>query len=200
MRRSIIHGFAGLALLCATLATADPAQQLVDAARERTLRSEIYDGSYQRIGYPLGDVAQDRGVCTDLVIRSYRRLGIDLQVLVHEDMRAHFGAYPALWGLRAPDRNIDHRRVPNLQTYFSRAGGALAMPVRIQALRPGDLLTWMLPGNLPHIGIVSDQRSADGERPLILHNIGAGPVEEDMLSRYPITGHYRYMPPAPEPR
>lgn len=168
-------------------------QRLVEAAREQTRHPVVYDGSYQRIAYPMGDVAPDRGVCTDVVIRAYRELGIDLQQLVHEDMKAHFSLYPKHWGLSRPDSNIDHRRVPNLQTYFTRHGRSLEVPRTADAYKPGDLVTWMLPGNLPHIGLVSSRRSADGERPLIIHNIGAGPKEEDALHVAPITGHYRFV-------
>ncbi len=170
--------------------------QLVGAAREQTLRPGTYDGTYQRIAYPMGDVAPERGVCTDVVIRAYRVLGVDLQRLVHEDMRRNFPLYPKLWGLNRPDTNIDHRRVPNLQTYLRRVGASLPVAEGADRYSAGDLVTWMLPGNLPHIGIVSDRRSADG-RPLIIHNIGAGPKEEDALLVAPITGHYRLAPAAP---
>jgi uncharacterized protein len=165
---------------------------LVDAARRQTLAPVTYDGAYVRIAYPLGDVPADRGVCTDVVIRAYRAIGIDLQVLVHEDMRANFERYPRLWGLSRPDTNIDHRRVPNLQKFLERANARVAHAGGVAGYLPGDLVTWMLPGNLPHIGIVSDRRAAGTDRPLVLHNIGAGPKEEDMLLAYPITGHYRY--------
>ena len=134
------------------------------------------------------------GVCTDLVIRSYRAVGTDLQKDVHEDMTVAFSEYPTRWSLRRPDANIDHRRVPNLETYFRRKGTALPLSSNAEDYRPGDLVTWMLPGNLPHIGIVSDRKTQDASRPLILHNIGSGPVEEDMLFRYRITGHFRYRP------
>jgi uncharacterized protein len=166
--------------------------RLVEAAREQTLTAVVYDGAYRRIGYPMGDVPENIGVCTDLVVRAYRALGIDLQRLVHEDMRAHFAAYPRLWGLSRPDSNIDHRRVPNLATFFAREGEVLAVSNDAAAYGAGDIVTWMLPGNLPHVGIVSDASVADRSRPLILHNIGAGPVEDDILFRYRITGHYRY--------
>lgn len=174
-------------------------QRLVDAAREQTRDRVIYDGAYQRIAYPMGDVAPDRGVCTDVIIRAYRVLGVDLQQLVHEDMKANFALYPKIWGLTRPDSNIDHRRVPNLQTYFTRHGQSLGVPRGADQYQPGDLVTWMLLGNLPHIGLVSARRSADGERPLIIHNIGAGPKEEDALHVAPITGHYRFVPPALAP-
>lgn len=171
-------------------------QRLVEAAWEQTRQRVVYDGAYQRIAYPMGDVAPDRGVCTDVVIRAYRAQGIDLQQLVHEDMKANFSLYPQLWGLRRPDSNIDHRRVPNLQTYFRRFGESLPVSAKADNYREGDLVTWMLPGNLPHIGIVSARRTQDGKRPLIIHNIGAGPQEEDALYVAPITGHYRFVPPA----
>lgn len=170
--------------------------KLVAAALERTEHQVRYDGRYLRIAYPNGDVPADIGVCTDVVIRSYRALGIDLQQLVHEDMRADFDLYPSkrIWGLTRPDSNIDHRRVPNLQTFFSHHGERLAVSRQGSAYQPGDLVTWMLPGNLPHIGIVVNKRSDDGQRPLIVHNIGAGPVLADMLFDYNITGHYRFHP------
>jgi uncharacterized protein YijF (DUF1287 family) len=132
------------------------------------------------------------GVCTDVVIRAYRAVGVDLQQRVHEDMLRAFSSYPRTWGLSRPDSNIDHRRVPNLQNYFRRRGAARAVASDPASYRPGDLVTWMLPGNLPHIGIVVDGRSDDGARPLVAHNIGEGPQVEDMLFRFPVTGHYRY--------
>lgn len=159
---------------------------------DQTTRPVRYDGSYRRIAYPGGDVPADTGVCTDLVVRAYRALGIDLQVLVHEDMSRAFSAYPRAWGLARPDSNIDHRRVPNLQAFFRRRGAELEVRADPRSYLEGDLVTWMLPGNLPHIGIVSSQRSPDGERPLIVHNIGNGPEVSDMLFEYPITGHYRF--------
>jgi uncharacterized protein YijF (DUF1287 family) len=180
-----------LALIATPLVLADT-PKLVKAARLQTLSSVIYDGAYKRIAYPMGDVPASRGVCTDVVIRAYRTLGIDLQVLVHEDMRANFHLYPRLWGLSKPDSNIDHRRVPNLQKFLGRMNAKLPRAGSATNFLPGDLVTWMLPGNLPHIGIVSDQRAANSDRPLIIHNIGAGPREEDMLFAFPITGHFRY--------
>lgn len=167
--------------------------ELANAALARTQHEVRYDGRYMRIAYPNGDVPSDMGVCTDVVIRSYRALGIDLQQKVHEDMQGNFSAYPSkrIWGLTKPDSNIDHRRVPNLQAYFSRHGEALAVSQDSQRYKPGDLVTWVLPGNLPHIGIVSDKTSLLGT-PLIVHNIGGGPKLENMLFDYLITGHYRY--------
>ncbi|MBU1108232.1 MAG: DUF1287 domain-containing protein [Candidatus Riflebacteria bacterium] len=170
----------------------DFTERLIVAAIERTTHRIIYDGRYRKIAYPGGDVPADVGVCTDVLIRVYRALGIDLQKNVHEDMRRHFALYPNNWGLKRTDTNIDHRRVPNLQTFFTRKGQKLKVSASAGDYLPGNLVTWMLPGNLPHIGIVTDRRSEDGLRPLIVHNIGAGPVLEDMLFVYKITGHYRY--------
>jgi len=171
---------------------ADGVARLIAAAVDQTTRPVRYDGAYRRIPYPMGDVPADTGVCTDVVIRAYRALGIDLQQRVHEDMRADFGAYPRAWGMAHPDPNIDHRRVPNLQTFFRRRGASLARSEDPAGYAAGDLVTWMLPGNLPHIGVVIDRRSTDGRRPLVVHNIGRGPEIEDMLVKFPITGHFRY--------
>lgn len=167
-------------------------QQFVEAAQDRTRKKVKYDGAYLAIDYPMGDVPLSQGVCTDLIIRAYRALGIDLQQLVHEDMRAHFSAYPKNWGLRSTDTNIDHRRVPNLQTFFARNGEQLVVTHEADHYAAGDLVTWMLPGNLPHIGIVSNQLVKNSKRPKIVHNIGRGPVEDDILFKYEITGHYRF--------
>jgi len=180
-----LGGFAGAAEV------AGP-QALVKAAIERTESQVRYNPAYVSIDYPMGDVPADQGVCTDVVIRAYRAVGVDLQQLVHEDMRANFSAYPDNWGLSRPDTNIDHRRVPNLKAFFARAGAALEVTSAPEDYLPGDLVTWEVPPHLPHIGIVVDARSQDGERPLIVHNIGQGPRMEDMLFRFPITGHYRY--------
>ncbi len=175
-------------------AHADKTQQLIAAAVAQTQERVTYNGAYFKITYPMGDVPAQYGVCTDVIIRAYRKLGIDLQQLVHEDMRKNFALYPAKknWGQNKTDTNIDHRRVPNLQTFFTRHGKKLAISNQAQAYQAGDLVTWMLPGNLPHIGIVTNRFSADGLRPLIVHNIGAGPQLEDMLFDYKISGHYRY--------
>jgi len=171
-------------------------EQLVAAAIERTQHRVNYDGAYVTINYPNGDVPASQGVCTDLIIRSYRALGIDLQKLVHEDMWANFSAYPSkrIWGLKRPDKNIDHRRVPNLQTFFSRFGKVLPITQSSNDYLPGDIVTWKLGGKTPHIGIVTDKLSADGLRRLVVHNIGAGPKLEDRLFAYPIDGHFRYSP------
>ena len=168
------------------------ADKLIRAAVAQTVVAATYDGSYRRISYPGGDVPASIGVCTDLIVRAYRGAGVDLQVRVHEDMKAAFGAYPRLWGLSRADPNIDHRRVPNLQAYLRRRGAQLPVSSDPGDYLPGDLVTWTLPGNLPHIGLVTDRRSQGGERPLLAHNIGRGPQLEDMLFDYPISGHYRY--------
>lgn len=168
---------------------------LVEAAKERTRHNIRYDGSYFSIPYPNGDVPSNVGVCTDVVIRSFRKLGVDLQMKVHEDMRSSFSKYPSkrIWGLNKPDKNIDHRRVPNLRVFFERFGESIEVTDNPKDYYPGDLVTWMLPGNLPHIGIVIDEMSHDGKRPLIAHNIGEGPKINDILFKYEITGHYRYL-------
>lgn len=173
-----------------------PSEKLVRAAIERTRHRVVYDGAYLRLAFPMGDVPADRGVCTDVVIRAYRAgLGIDLQVLVNQDMKRAFAVYPNIWGLKRPDPNIDHRRVPNLEAFLRRHGQSLPITRKGTDYQPGDLVTWRLQGtNLPHIGIVTDKRSTDGLRPLIAHNIGAGPKLEDMLFEHPLTGHFRYLP------
>lgn len=189
-------------LLCAALAVALNAQAgvtpqaLSEAAIARTQHVVRYDGSYRSIAYPNGDVPAGTGVCTDVVIRSYRALGIDLQQQVHEDMRAHFSRYPSkrLWGLTRTDTNIDHRRVPNLQVFFSRHGQVLPRSRNAADYAAGDIVTWMLPGNLPHIGIVTDQIDPASGTPKVVHNIGAGSRLDTVLFAWPVTGHYRYMP------
>lgn len=167
-------------------------QQLADSALTLTKQSVRYDPAYFSIPYPNGDVPADRGVCTDVVIRAYRKLGIDLQREIHEDMRGNFDLYPKNWGLKAPDRNIDHRRVPNLMTYFGRHGKA--MPVKKDAANylPGDIICWDLGGGTTHIGIVSNKLTQQGSHYLVVHNIGSGQVLEDFLTKYRVIGHYRY--------
>ncbi len=185
------HTLALLALLLGGLCQA--ANPLVEAAKERLKHWVIYDGAYTRIDYPNGDVHPNKGVCTDVVIRSYRNgLNIDLQRRVHEDMQQAFDAYPALWGLSRPDRNIDHRRVPNLETFFRRHGEVLPISQMAADYRPGDIVSWRLNGSgLPHIGVVSDATNATGE-PMIIHNIGLGPRQETFLFKHRIEGHFRY--------
>ena len=182
--------FASFLIVCAP---AFAMQCLVDGARQQLGVTLIYDPAYVRLDYPGGDVPIERGVCTDVVVRAYRALGIDLQQLVHEDMRANFSRYPRNWGLKGTDRNIDHRRVPNLARFFSRHGESLSTSGSDAQFLPGDLVTWKLPSGVPHIGIVSDVKTPAGT-PLIVHNIGAGTQQEDVLRVFEITGHFRYAP------
>jgi len=163
------------------------------AAMELTEQRVIYDPTYTAISYPNGDVPGDRGVCTDVIIRAYRKLGIDLQKEVHEDMLAHFEKYPRLWGLARPDKNIDHRRVPNLVVFFQRFGQMRSVTGDPDDYVPGDIVCWNLGGAITHIGLVVNRRSDDGKRPLIVHNIGGGQVLADCLFDFRIIGHYRYQ-------
>ena len=180
-----------LAVLSA--AASASATGLVDAARSQVGVTLSYDPRYERLAYPGGDVPLERGVCTDVVVRAYRKLGADLQVLVHQDMKQAWDVYQkkGRWQMKAPDRNIDHRRVPNLATFFGRHGSSLPVSNDGGNYKPGDIVTWMLPGNLTHIGIVSDRQA--GGVPLVIHNIGAGTREENILFAYPVTGHYRWQ-------
>ncbi|MCI0541086.1 MAG: DUF1287 domain-containing protein [Verrucomicrobiales bacterium] len=164
---------------------------IVRAARSQIGKTLGYDSAYRTLEYPNGDLPMEIGVCTDVVVRALRAsLGIDLQTRVHEDMKGHFSLYPQNWGLKNPDKNIDHRRVPNLQTYFKRMGYDLPASKNPSDYRAGDLVTCIVPQNLPHIMIVSDRTNALGQR-LVIHNIGAGTREEDRLFEFKITGHYR---------
>ena len=167
-------------------------KNISDAAIERTKSIVIYNGAYRKLAYPNGDVPKHFGVCTDLVIRAYRKLGVDLQKDIHIDIKSNFAKYPKKWGLKRPDKNIDHRRVPNLRVLFARKGITLPVTKNPDDYVAGDLVTWNVSSSLPHIGIVVNRRSRDGKRPLISHNIGWGPKLDDMLFEYPITGHYRY--------
>jgi len=166
--------------------------QLADSAAMLEDAFIVYDPSYRNIPYPGGDVPADRGVCSDVVIRAYRMFGIDLQEEVHEDMMAHFEEYPDIWGLSAPDKNIDHRRVPNLMKFFERHGTIKPNSLQPKTYSPGDIVCWNLGNGVTHIGIVVHQRSGDGKRNLIMHNIGGGQVIEDILLKYEIIGHYTY--------
>ncbi|WP_405120911.1 DUF1287 domain-containing protein [Pseudomonas leptonychotis] len=179
-------------LVLALPAVAEPiqTQQLVQDARSQVGVTLGYDPAYRRLNYPLGDVPLNTGVCTDVVIRALRQQGLDLQQAVHEDMRANFSAYPKNWGLKQPDRNIDHRRVPNLMAWFKRQGWSQRLSQDASSYRAGDIVTWDLGGGLTHIGIVSDRQASSGA-PLVLHNIGRGTQEEDILFAFKITGHYR---------
>lgn len=165
---------------------------LSGSALELTKQIVTYDPSYFSIGYPNGDVPSGKGVCTDVVIRAYRKLGVDLQKEVHEDMKANFNSYPKIWGLKSTDKNIDHRRVPNLMAFFKRKGAEESITDNPKDYLPGDVVCWNLGGAITHIGIVVDKKSKDGKRNLIVHNIGAGQVLEDCLFNFKIIGHYRY--------
>jgi uncharacterized protein YijF (DUF1287 family) len=184
-----------IATLASPVRAAADGEELVAAARTQIGVTLRYDPRYEKLAYPGGDVPSERGVCTDVVIRAYRRLGVDLQKLVHQDMQSAWQAYPRLWQLKAPDANIDHRRVPNLQAFFTRHGTALKPGRDPRAYLPGDIVTWIVPPRLPHVGIVSN-RTTEAGVPLVIHNIGAGTQEEDRLFAFPITGHYRYRPHA----
>jgi uncharacterized protein len=168
------------------------ATRLAKAAREQIGVTRSYDPAYVRLDYPMGDIDRASGVCTDVVIRAYRdAFDVDLQKLVHEDMKAAFSAYPKIWGLTRPDKNIDHRRVPNLERYFERHSGSLALPASLDGWQPGDLYTMRLGGRLPHIGIVSDRLTEAGH-PYVIHNIGGGTQEEDILGLYDDERRYRF--------
>jgi uncharacterized protein YijF (DUF1287 family) len=169
-------------------------EKLSEAAISIIDPSIDYDPAYFSIKYPNGDIPANKGVCTDVVIRSYRKLGIDLQKEVHEDMVENFSKYPNLkkWGMTKTDTNIDHRRVPNLEVFFERKGTKLPVSEDPKDYKTGELVTWMINDKLPHIGIIINKKSEDGKRNLIVHNVGGGQVLEDCLFEYKIVGHYRY--------
>jgi len=190
----VLFSFLALALAAVPVrADAVFAEKVVAAAQAQTKERVVYDGRYFKLAYPGGDVPAGLGVCTDVVVRAFRKAGVDLQVAVHEDMRKDFPAYPKKWGRRSPDPNIDHRRVPNLMTFFKRRGAALPVSDKPGDYAPGDLVTWDLGGGLTHIGVVVEDPSG-AAKPLIVHNIGAGPKREDVLFAWKVTGHYRYAP------
>ncbi|HDR1919839.1 TPA: DUF1287 domain-containing protein [Pasteurella multocida] len=166
------------------------AMQLVNDAKKQINVTVGYDPAYRKMAFPMGDVPLQTGVCTDVVIRAYRHQQIDLQKLVNQDMKKAWSSYPKLWGLKSTDTNIDHRRVPNLETFFQRYAKSLSL-TDITSFKAGDIVTWRLPRNLPHIGIISDKKTSAGI-PLVIHNIGAGTQEEDILFKYKMIGHYRY--------
>jgi uncharacterized protein YijF (DUF1287 family) len=167
-------------------------ERILEGAYQQVGTTRIYDSSYRRLTFPGGDVPLERGVCTDVLVRAYRHVGLDLQLLVNQDMSRSFHSYPQLWGLSRPDPNIDHRRVPNLAVFFRRHGTTLPVSTRAGDYLAGDIVTWRLASGVPHIGLVSDR--SQGGRPLVIHNIGAGAQVEDVLFAYVITGHYRYNP------
>ena len=190
MLRRATRAVLALAVMAAPgLAQAENA--LATAAEARVGLPVAYNPAYVSIAYPMGDVPANTGVCTDVVIRSLRAIGIDLQELVHKDMRRAFSAYPKAWGLKRPDPNIDHRRVLNLEVFFKRAGAALPISNDPATYLPGDIVSWRLPDGRPHIGIVSSRKSPSGV-PLIVHNIGWGPRLDNILFEFKITGHFRY--------
>lgn len=166
---------------------------VIDGATEQVGKTTSYDPSYQKIDYPNGDVPMETGVCSDVVVRAFRKAGIDLQKEVHEDMKGNFSAYPTKWGLSGTDANIDHRRVPNLQTYFTRKGKSQSTNGSSENFLPGDIVTWDLGGAVDHIGLVVNVWYKPSQRYLIVHNIGGGTRMEDVLFAWKITGHYRYF-------
>lgn len=169
------------------------AEKLSNAALSIIDASIAYTPDYISIKYPNGDVPASTGVCSDVIIRAYRKLGIDLQKEVHEDMKANFSKYPTKWGLKKTDTNIDHRRVPNLEVFFTRKGEKLTVSENANDYKVGEMVTWMIGDKLPHIGIVTNKRSTDGKRPLIVHNVGGGQVLEDCLFNYTLVGHFKYV-------
>lgn len=168
-------------------------QKVLSGAHSQIGITKSYDPTYTKMAYPMGDVPMETGVCTDVVIRAFRNAGVDLQELVHKDMKKNFHRYPKQWGLKSTDRNIDHRRVPNLMTFFKRQGKSLPISKISSQYRAGDVVAWRLPNGLFHIGIVSDQKVPEKNHPLVVHNIGAGAQLEDILFEYKIIGHYRYF-------
>lgn len=166
--------------------------RLSDSAIELTKQIVVYDPAYFKIDYPNGDIPADKGVCTDVIIRAYRELGIDLQKEVHEDMSTNFELYPNIWGLTSPDKNIDHRRVPNLMNFFSRKGIILPLTDKAVDYKPGDIVCWDLGRGITHIGIVVNKKVPNKDRYFIVHNIGGGQVLEDCLLKFKIIGHYKY--------
>ncbi len=166
------------------------ASALVAKAREQIGVTTSYDPAYRKMVYPGGDVSPETGVCSDVVVRAFRKLGIDLQKDVHEDMEKAFADYPHKWGLKRPDSNIDHRRVPNLMKFFERRGWAVNSSNKTTDYKPGDVVAWDLGSGVTHIGLVSDRQTSEAT-PLVIHNIGAGTKEEDVLFRFKVIGHYR---------
>lgn len=172
--------------------TSSRISRVLEGAYQQVGRTTIYDGSYRRLSFPGGDIPIERGVCSDVLVRAYRHAGLDLQLLVNQDMSGGFRSYPQLWGLSKPDSNIDHRRVLNLAAFFGRKGKNLPISTRASDYSAGDIVTWRLASGVPHIGLVADRLQRG--RPLVIHNIGAGAQVEDVLFSYVITGHYRYDP------
>lgn len=174
-------------------ADATPLEKLNASAIEQTTYTTGYDPAYVRLDYPNGDVPKETGVCADVVVRAFRSAGLDLQKELHEDMAASFARYPKKWNAKKPDKNIDHRRVPNLMTWFKRKGKELPITKSDKDYQPGDVVAWELDSGLVHIGLVSKIKADGGERFAIAHNIGAGARLEDVLFQWKIIGHYRYF-------
>lgn len=191
MKKHILITIIALITFFTNTAESIQIKDFVEAARAQIGRTLFYDSSYRVIDYPNGDFSIDRGVCTDVIVRALRvAYNYDLQELVHEDMEKNFSKYPQIWALKQPDKNIDHRRVPNLQTFFKRKGWSLPLSNNLSEFKPGDIVTCTVPPNLPHVMIVSDRRGKD-DIPLVIHNIGNGTQEEDRLFEFELTGHYR---------
>ena len=184
-------GLLSLAQLTQAATPISDGDKLAHDAKKQIGITVSYDPTYRKLEFPRGDVAIETGVCTDVIIRAYRLQNVDLQQLVNHDMKSNWSTYPKIWGLKSTDKNIDHRRVPNLEVFFVQHGQSLSTTDK-DSFQVGDIVTWRLPnGNLPHIGIVSDKAAADG-MPLIIHNIGRGTQEENILYAYPIHKHFRY--------
>ncbi len=192
MARIILKIFGFALVLSSVSAQTSFYGRLADSTLTLTKQAVRYDPAYVQLDYPNGDVPANTGVCTDVVIRAYRKIGIDLQKEVHEDMRTNFDEYPKNWGLSRPDKNIDHRRVPNLMTFFKRHGTVKPITANAEDYLPGDIVCWRLSGGMTHIGIVSGIKTWNGRRYKIVHNIGGGQVLEDCLFSFEIIGHYRY--------
>jgi uncharacterized protein len=190
--RYLIFNLIMLLICCKISAQEDFALKLNNAAIDLTKQNVTYDSKYFSIEYPNGDIPKDKGVCTDVIIRAYRKLGIDLQKEIHEDMISNFDKYPKQWGLKQTDTNIDHRRVPDLMTFFTRHGETKRISTNPADYIPGDIVTWDLGGGIPHIGIVINKKSTDNNRFLVVHNIGNGQEISDCLFSFKITGHYYY--------
>ena len=170
-------------------AATDVSLRIARAAFEQVGVTTDYSPGYVRIRYPNGDIPLEQGVCTDVTVRAFRKVGVDLQKEIHLDMSGHFAVYPKLWNLRAPDTNIDHRRVPNQMKFFQRRGKNI--PIQAE-YRPGDVVAWRLPSGQYHIGIVSNEKVPGEKRYFMVHNIGEGAQLEDVLNEYKIIGHYRW--------
>ena len=195
----LLGGLLGLLALVQPVCAASEVDRLLASALGQIGVTKTYDPAYVRLAYPTGDVPIDRGVCSDVIIRAMRAVDVDLQLEVHADMQAHFSAYPTVWELKRPDPNIDHRRVLNLETWFARKGKRVPVSAAATDYLPGDFVSWRLDDGSPHIGIVAAEHSADQQRPLIIHNIGAGVRGEDVLFAWPINGHYRWFAPTTSP-